>query len=462
MTLMENPRPGTREPDGVWARAFSYHPFSPVLERAEGIYLYDEDGNRYIDASGGPMAVNLGHGDPRIIEAMTRQAEKFAYCHPVLSNRPRAELCERISQKAPGSLNTTFLASGGSEAVETAIKVARQYHLERGNSEKHIVISRYESYHGMSLGALSVAGMAANQTDFTPMLTKWPHVHQHSVRETPPRMDPKDFAIQCAQELEEAIYYAGPQHVAAFLATPLAQGRDYGLAPPPEYWQTIREICNRYDILLIADEVITGWGRTGKWFGMEHYDVEADVMVTAKGIGSCYAPLAAVTVSDEINDTFVKNGGHFVHGYTYSGHAVACAVGLEVIDIIEKDGLIDQAAEVGAYMHDQAKALLDHSTIADIRGQGMLLVPELVSNKETLEFFPPEVNAEEVFQSIALKNGLALYSSLWGPRRPQNLNRGLPMFIAPALITTKEQVDDILDAIDRSLTALEVELGVSG
>ena len=461
MTLTENPRPGIREAEGIWTRAFAYHPFNPVLERAEGIYLYDEDGNRYIDASGGPMAVNLGHGDPRIVEAMTKQASKFAYCHPIMSNRPRAELCERISQKAPGSLNTTFLASGGSEAVESAIKLAREYHLQRGDSEKHIVISRYESYHGMSLGALSVAGMAGNRNAYTPMLTDWPHIKQHSVRETPPRMDPKDFAIQCARELEEAIYYAGEQYVAAFLATPLAQGRDYGLAPPPEYWQAIREICDKYDVLLIADEVITGWGRTGKWFGMEHYDVEADVMVTAKGIGSCYAPLAAVTVSDEVNEAFA-DGGHFTHGYTYSGHAVACAVGLEVIDIIEKDGLVDHASEVGAYMHDKAKDLLDHPTIADIRGQGMLLVPELVSNKENLEFFPPEVNAEEVFQSIALKNGLAMYSSLWGPRRPQNLNRGLPIFIAPALITTKDQVDDILDAIDRSLTELESELGVTG
>ena len=462
MTTIENPRPSIREPEGAWSKAFSYHPFTPVLERAEGIYLYDEDGHRYIDASGWPMAVNLGHGDKRIIDAMTKQAEKFAYCHPILSNRPRAELGERISQKAPGTLNTTFLASGGSEAVETAIKLARQYHLEKGNSQKYIVISRWESYHGMSLGALSVAGGASNRNMFTPIIHPWPHIRQPSVKGVPPRMDPKDYAVQCARELEDAIHYTGAEYVSAFIATPLGQGEDYGLEPPVEYWQTIREICDKYDILLIADEVITGWGRTGKWFGMEHYDVQADIMVTAKGIGSCYAPLAAVTVSDEVNEAFIGEGSHFLHGYTYSGHAVACAAGLAAIDILEKDGMIEHAAETGAYLHSKGKALLDHPIIADIRGQGMLMVPELVSNKETLEFFPPETNAEERFQSIALKNGLALYGTLWGPRRPQNHIRGLPIFIAPPMTISKEQVDELIDALDRSLTELEQELGVTG
>lgn len=162
--------PALREPEGIWGTAFSYYPFAPILKRAEGIYLYDTEGNRYIDASGGPMAVNLGHGDRRVIEAITRQAERFAYCHPTLSNQPRAELCARISQAAPGDLNASYLVSGGSEAVETAIKIARQYHVERGKTQKHLVISRWESHHGMTLGALSVAGGPGSRSTFAPML----------------------------------------------------------------------------------------------------------------------------------------------------------------------------------------------------------------------------------------------------------------------------------------------------
>ncbi|MFQ5874613.1 MAG: aminotransferase class III-fold pyridoxal phosphate-dependent enzyme, partial [Dehalococcoidia bacterium] len=232
--------------------------------------------------------------------------------------------------------------------------------------------------------------------------------------------------------------------------------------PPAEYWQTMREICDQYDVLLIADEVITGWGRTGKWFGMEHYDVQADMMVTAKGIGSCYAPLAAVTVSDEVNEPFAKGDGHFIHGYTYSGHAVACAAGLAVIDILEKDGLIENSAKMGVYLHSQKDRLLKHPTISDVRGQGLLFVPEFVSNKETMEFFPPETNAEETFQGIALKNGLALYGTLYGPRRPPAHTRGLPIFIAPPICVTREQVDELLDALDRSLTEFEQVMEVSG
>ncbi|MFQ5933360.1 MAG: aspartate aminotransferase family protein [Dehalococcoidia bacterium] len=460
MTTVENPRPGLRKPDGVWEKPFSYHPFTPVLERAEGIYLYDEDGNRYMDASGGPMAVSMGHGDPRVVEAMTRQASKFAYAHPTLSSRPRAELCERISQKAPGTLNTTFLCSGGSEAIESAIKLARQYQLAKGNTQKNIVISRWESYHGMSLGALSVAGGPNSRTQFSNMVFAWPHIRQPSTQ-TPPRMSFEDYAIQCANELEEAIHYTGAENVSAFVATPLSQGEDYGLQPPPQYWHTIREICDKYDILLIADEVITGWGRTGKWFGMEHYDVQADIMVSAKGIASCYVPLAAVTVSDEVNEPFSKGDAHFFHGYTYQGHPVACAAGLAVIDILEKDGLIENSAEMGAYLHSKKNALMEHPTIADVRGQGLLFVPEFVSNKETMEFFPPEVNAEEKFQGIALKNGLAMYGTLYGPRRPAAHTRGLPLFIAPPLCITKEQVDELVDALDRSLTEFEKEVGVT-
>ena len=461
MTVSGQVGPGLREPQGVWKKVFSYHPFEPELARAEGIYLYDTDGNRYMDVSGGPMAINLGHGDRRITEAINNQLAKFAYCHPTLSSRPKAELCERIGRVAPGDMNTTFLCSGGGEGVESAIKLARQYHFVRGNTQKTIMVGRLENFHGTTLGALSVTGDPKQRGAFTPLLQPWPHIRQPSMVGFPTRTTFEEYAIECARELEEAIHYAGPEHVAAFIATPVSSGEEYGLMPPPEYWQTVRDICDRYDVLLIVDEVVTGFGRTGKWFAMEHFGVQADIMVTGKGISSLYAPLAAMTVSDKVNEPFSEGGAGFPHGFTNGGHPLACAVGAAVIDILENDGLIENSAEVGAYLHSQGKSLLEHPTIANVRGQGLLFTPRMVKSKETMEFFPPELNAEKTLQSIALKNGLALYATLYGPRRPAAHQRGLALLICPPLCITREQVDEMMDRLDRSLTVWERTMGVA-
>ncbi len=450
---------GPRKLEGMWSHVFSYHPFKPVLDRAEGIYLYDTDGNRYIDVSGGPIAINLGHGDKRINAAIAKQLEKFAYCHPTLSNQPRAEYCERVSQITPWDLNAVFPVSGGSLAVETAIKLARQYHVEKGNVQKYKIITCHESYHGLTLGALSAAGGPGYQSKFVPYLHPWPHIHQPSAR-PPAGMSTDEYAKFCNYELEEAIHYAGAQNVAAFMATPVSAGEDYGFVAPKKYWQKVREICDKYDILLISDEVVTGFGRTGKWFGMEHHDVKPDIMVTGKGISSLYAPLAAVIASDKVNEPFAK-GAAFIHGFTNQGHPVACAVGKAVIDIIEQDGLIENSAEVGSYLHDQAeKRLLKHITIADVRGLGMHMPIEFVMNKETMEFFPVGSNAERKLQTFGLKNGLVLYATLYGPRRPAAHQRGLPLFINPPLCITREQVDDLIDRFDTTLTEFEAEMGV--
>jgi adenosylmethionine-8-amino-7-oxononanoate aminotransferase len=460
MATPEREIPAPRTPDGDWSYVFSHHAFTPALERAEGIYLYDKEGNRYIDASGGPIAQNIGHGDRRVIEAIARQAEKFTYCHPVLSNPLRAELCARLARLAPGDLNTSYLVSGGSEAVETAIKIARQYHLACGREQKHKVIGTWDSYHGMSLGALSVAGGPGFRKPFSQMLLDWPHIrHYRSPRERPAGMSEVDFALLCARELEEMLYFVGPEQVSAFIATPVGAGKDYGLVPPAEYWHTIREICDRYDILLIADEVVTGFGRTGKWFAMEHFDVQADIMTTAKGISGLYAPMGAVTVSDRINEPFA-NGEVFIHGFTNMGHPLGCAASLAALDVLQSDHLVENSREVGAYLHSQAERFLAHSTIADARGKGLLMVLELVRDKEQMDYFPPEAEAEQKFQGIALKNGLAFYMTLYGPRRPSALKRGIPIFIAPPLCITREQVDDLIDRFDQTLIEWEQAMDI--
>jgi adenosylmethionine-8-amino-7-oxononanoate aminotransferase len=460
MTDESAPRYSYRDAEGMWGKVFASHTFTPILERAEGIYLYDAEGRRYIDVSGGPMAIGIGHGDRRVNEAIARQLEKFAYCHPVLSNRPRAELCERLSRVAPGSLNTTFLTpGGGSDAVETALKLARQYHLTQGRRDKHLIVSHLDSYHGMSLGALAVGGIPGMRNPFAPMLPSWPKIHQYSERERPRDASPEEYAVRVAQELEECIHYNGPQNISAFIATPIGCGSDYGLMPPASYWKTIREICSAHDILLIADEVVSGFGRTGRWFAIEHFGVEPDLMTVGKGITSLYTPLGGVIVSDAVNEPF-HNGTYFNHGFTNQGHPVACAASLAVLDILEKDGLIENSAAVGEYLHAQKHQLLEHPTVADVRGSGLLMVMELVADKRTMDFFPRGSRPEFWLQSIGLENGVVFYNTLYGPRRPSMPKRGLPFWIAPPLCITREQVDELLAAVDRTLGDWERKMGL--
>jgi adenosylmethionine-8-amino-7-oxononanoate aminotransferase len=445
----------------MWDNVFSDHPFTPILERAEGIYLYDSEGRRFIDVSGGPMAVGMAHGDKRITGAITQQLEKFAYCHPVLSNRPRAQLCERLSQVAPGSLNTAFLSpGGGSDAVESALKIARQYHLACGKTDKHMIVSNWDSYHGMSLGALSVAGIPGMRKPFDPMLLKWPKIQQYSEFNRPPEKSPEAYALDMARKLEECIFYTGARYISAYMATPVGCGADYGVFAPSSYWEAIRDICDANDILLIADEVVSGFGRTGKWFCMEHFDVQADVMIMGKGITSLYAPMGGVMVSDRVAEPF-KKGVYFNHGFTNQGHAISCAASLAVLDILEKDALVDNSASMGEYLHSQKDRLLARPTVADARGRGLLMVIELVKNSETMDFFGPDTQPEYWLQSIGLENGIVFYSTLYGPRRPSLKKRGLPFWIAPPLCITREQIDELLNCLDKTLAEWEIKMGLS-
>lgn len=256
-----------------------------------------------------------------------------------------------------------------------------------------------------------------------------------------------------------AINYAGPHTVAAYIGTPYGAGSDYGVVPPREYWVAIREICDRYDVLLIADEVVTGFGRTGRWFAMEHFGVTADIMTTAKGISSMYVPLGAVTVSDRVNEPFKQRA--FVHGFTSGGHGLACVAGLKAIEIIEQDRLLENSRRVGEHLFSYRDRILAHPTIKDVRGRGLLMASELVKDKSTMEFFGREEHAEHRFQSIALQHGLVLYGTLYGARRAPAMLRGIPSMFAPPLCITEEQVDDMMERFDATLTEWERELGVS-
>ena len=446
--------PDTLHADGDWRHIFSYHPMGVQIDHAEGVFIYDGDGNRYFDVSGGPMAVNLPHNHPRMKQAIAEQLERYTYTHPTLADPKRAEFCAMLAEVAPGDLDHAYLVSGGSEAVETAIKLARQAQMALGNPTKYKVISHRDSYHGMTLATLGVSHNPGTQAAFEPMLPKWPHIRQYSDFDRPEGMSRDDWGVECAEALEAAIHYAGPKTVAAFLATPHGSGPDYACVPPDTYWRRIREICDHYDVLLIADEVVTGFGRTGKWFGMEHFSVDADIMTMAKGISSCYVPFGAVSVSSRINAPF-EQGASFVHGYTFGGHPLGCAAGCEAIRIIRDEKLIENCNAQSERVFSYRDELLSHPTVADVRGWGLMMVLELVADKETMAFFDRSVDAQTLFQSIALKHGLAMYSSLYGTARQPAFARGVPIWISPPLSITASEVEDLMRRLLAMLTEWE-------
>jgi len=443
---------------GEWQNVFSYHPFDVKLDRAEGIYLYDDQGNRYIDVTGGPLAVNLPHGDPRMIKAISDQVQRYAYCHPFMADPKRAELANAMAEVTPGDLNESFMVCGGSEAVETAIKLARQYHIAKGNRTKHKIISVHEAYHGMTMATMALAGNPGYRI-FEPMMPPKFHIDQYSDFNKPDGMDREEWAVQSAQELERRIHWEGASSVAAFLATPWGCGSEYGVMAPPIYWQEIRRICDEYDVLLIADEVVSGFGRSGRWFCMEHHGVQADLMTVAKGITGCNVPAGAVCISDRVAAPF-HDGSYFLHGFTFQGHPLSCAAGLASLQILKEDNLVENSFKVGEHLHTYRDKLLSHTSIADVRGRGLFMAMELVGNPETREFFGREQNAEEQFQALGLKNGLMFYSALYGARRKPLFRRGLPMMVTPPLSITREQVDDLMERLDQTLSEWEASFGI--
>ena len=447
--------PDYQRGEGDYRHVFSYHPMDVEIARAEGVYLFDQEGNRYFDASGGPFSINLPHNHPRMKKAISEQLDKYAYTHPVLSDPLRAKFCRMLSEVTPGDLDHIYLVSGGSEAVETAFKIARQVQITRGHTDKYKIISHHDSYHGMTLAALGASGSPGSQKPFVPMIPKWPHIRQYSDFDRPISVSREEWGIHCAQALETAIHYEGAQSVAAFLATPHGCGADYAVVPPASYWRTIREICNRYDVLLIADEVVTGFGRTGEWFAMDHYDVVPDIMAMAKGISSSYIPFGAVAVSTALNAPFEAGETHFLHGFTNGGHPLGCAAGCELISIIRDEELLDNCRKQSEVLFSYKEQMLAHPTVRDVRGWGMMMVLELIKDKESLEFFDASIQAEKLYSAITLKHGLVMYGALYGPRRQPAFRRGIPSWLSPPLTITTDEVHDMVGRLDSALTEWE-------
>jgi len=425
----------------------------PVIQKADGIHLWDHSGKEYIDGSSGAIVCNIGYGNSRILEVIQQQAQSAFFAYRLhFDNEPAFKLAEQLVLHSASHLNRVFYVSGGSEAVETAMKICRQYFYNRGEGSRSIFISRSPSYHGCTLGALALTSYAPLEIPFRPLIKSYPKIpapycYRCAFRKTYPQCD-----LACARYLETVIREQGSDNVAAFITEPIGGASTGALVPPNGYFPIIQEICRKYGILLILDEVMTAFGRTGKLFGYEHWGTEADIIALSKGMAAGYYPLGAVMTRDSIVDEVVSKTG-FAHGFTYAGNPMACAVGLEVLNIIIENDLPANVVRMGAILKSGLQDLADrHPIIGEVRGKGLLLAIELVENSKTREPFPAGHNVGQLLTNIAYDEGLIIY-----PRRPINGLLGDHVLVAPPLIITAEEVSELLKRLDRSLSRLMVQ-----
>jgi adenosylmethionine-8-amino-7-oxononanoate aminotransferase len=421
----------------------------PEIVRGEGVYLWDREGRRYLDGSSGAIVVTVGHGVPEIAEAIREQAARLAYIHGTeFTSTPMEELAALLAPRAPVDDARLFLVSGGSEATETAIKLARQYQVAKGRSGRYKVIFRWPSYHGSTLGALSISGRPTLRETFTPLLSEMPHIPApYAYRCALPGCGPA-CSLECARALETTLKAEGPDTVAAFIAEPVIGASAGAVVPPPDYFPIVREICDRYGVLFIADEVMTGIGRTGKWFGIEHWGVRADVVTTGKGLTSGYLPGGAVLVKGEIVET-LKAGGGFHHGFTYSHHPVVAAVGLAVSRYVERHGLVERARVQGAYLQERLQRLLDLPAVGDVRGLGLMAAVELVQDRRSKTPYPPGARLAQAVQAEALRRGVNVYAS-----GGQVDGAGDLVMVGPPLVVERDQIDEVVAVLGDAIAAV--------
>lgn len=415
----------------------------PMISHGEGIYLYDVDGRRYIDGSGGPLVVNVGHGRREIVEAMTRQASDAAYVHANMFTSAALETyAAELARVVPIPEARFYFLSSGSEVVEGAIKLARQIQMARGEKSRHLIIGRTNSYHGMTLGALAVSGRPGLRAPYLGMLHDMPKVPAPYTYRHPLT------GVELAARLEETIQAYGPANVAAFIAEPIS-GASLGAAvPPDDYWPAVRAVCDRYGVLLIADEVLVGFGRTGSWWALDHWGVVPDIMVTSKGTAGGYFPLGFIAASGADVEQLRQALGDFNHGGTFSHHAVGAAAGLATLHILQNEGLVENSAEVGRALGDRlVEALGSHPHVGDIRGRGLFWGVELVADKGSKVPFSAKRGAARAVWQRAFDMGLIVYYS-------QGCANGVDgdiVMLGPPLIITDEQCVEMVDILRLAL-----------
>jgi len=428
----------------------------PVAVAASGVTVRDSSGKTYIDASGGAAVSSLGHAHPHVIAAMHRQIDACAYAHTAFFTTEAAEeLAARLVSKAPAGIDAVYLVSGGSEAMETALKLARQYFVESGQPGRSVFIARRQSYHGNTLGALAVGGNEWRRKPFAPLLMDVPRVAPcYEYRDRGAHQTLDDYTAGLLDELETAILKAGPDKVIAFVAEPVVGATGGAIPPTPGYFRGVRDICDRHGILFIADEVMCGMGRTGTMFAIEQDGVAPDIIAVAKGLGAGYQPIGAVLAQGAIVERLRRGSGSFLHGHTYIGHPVAAAAALAVQEVIERDGLLQQVQRRGATLRRMLGDVFgQHQHVGDIRGRGLFVGIELVRDRASKEPFAPQRRLHAAIKNEAMARGLMVYP-MGGTIDGQ---RGDHILLAPPFIVSASDLSEIVarlaEALDAALVA---------
>src|SRR5712671_5899479 len=418
----------------------------PIAVRGEGCSIIDQTGRRYLDASGQAAVVNIGHGVAEIGRAMAEQSSQLAFAHATqFHSEPAEKLAQRLLALAPTNFRPggrVYFTSGGSEATETAIKLARQFHLESGQPARYRVVSRRQSYHGSTLGAMTVSGNVTRRAPYQPLLAEWGHIAPCFCYHCPFGKEFPDCGVACANDLDNFLSTNDAASVAAFIFEPVV-GATLGAAVPPDgYAQRIAKICRDHGILFIADEIMTGMGRTGKPFAVQHWNVEPDIILVGKGIASGYAPLGAVLIAPRVVEGFERGSGAFQHGFTYQAHPVATAAGNAVLDYIESHNLFDCVQPAAKILRTELSVLQSHPHVGDIRGLGLLLGIEFVKNKATRQPFPKEDNIAERIRQAALDENVLTYPT---QGCVDGVN-GDHILLAPPFIVTPQECQLIANA----------------
>ncbi|MXZ81106.1 MAG: aspartate aminotransferase family protein [Gammaproteobacteria bacterium] len=433
--------PFTNHPD-MWSKG------AHIITEAENVYIYDSDGNRYLDAMSGLWCVNIGYGRNELAETAKLQMEQLPYYNSFFQTAqlPAVELAEMLASVTPAGLNRTFFGCSGSDANDTIVRLVRHFWSCQGHPDRNVIVSRKNAYHGSTIAGSSLGGMSSMHAQGGLPIPNIRHINQPYFYREGGDMTPEEFGLERARELEKTILELGPDRVAAFIGEPI-QGAGGVIIPPDSYWPEINRICQKYDVLLCADEVICGFGRTGNWFGTDTFGIAADIMSMAKGLSSGYQPISAVVISDRIGDVLDSKGGEFTHGYTYSGHPVACAVALKNLEIMRDERIIETAREnTQDYLQSKVALLNRHPLVGEARGCGFLGALELVRNPATGERYDDKGTAGKTCRDIAIGNGLVMRAI------------GDIMVFCPPLIISRDQIDElyrlILKTLDQTQDAL--------
>ncbi len=428
------------------------------VSHGEGIYLFDEAGDKYIDAASGALSANIGYGVQEVSEAIAKQTARVPFAHgSAWESTITEKAASKILEIAPVGMESVWFVNSGSEAVEAAMKMARQYFLERDglDSAKHMIIGRQNSYHGSSLGALSAGGSVPRRKYYIPMFRDNPKIETHYCYRCPYKLTKPSCDFVCARDLEKLILRTGPQYIAGFIAEPLGGSTVGALVPPDEYWPIVRDICSRYDILLIADEVMSGCGRTGANFCVNHWDVVPDMIATAKGLAGCYYPAGAVIASGEIREVYKRGTGAFAHSHTYNGMPAASAAIIEVLTYMQKHKLVENSARMGQIIEKEfVPALMKNPLVGEVRGKGLMWGIELVKDKNTKAPFPAEVKASYKLKALCMERKMTIYPG----RGMVDGVLGDNVMVGPPLIVTEPQLREIFALLEDALQELASNL----